>query len=197
MLEARDPYRYVLERPMASRPGALFNYSGGATTLLGAALPRSTQRTITDYAREKLFGPLGITEFEWLGFTGSTEIAAFGGLRLRPRDLAKLGQLVLDKGRWKGAQVIPADWIQLATTPRMNTEVGALYYGYQWWLGRSLVKGRDVSWIAGIGLGGQRLFVVPELDIVLAINAAFYRSPLQRSVTIAICNQLVLPAVNG
>jgi CubicO group peptidase (beta-lactamase class C family) len=195
MLEARDPYRYVLERPMVLQPGVMFNYSGGATTLLGAALLRSTQRTITDYAREKLFGPLGVTDFEWLGFTGSTEIAAFGGLRLRPRDLAKLGQLVLDKGRWKGVQVIPEDWIQRATTPRMNAEIGALYYGYQWWLGRSLVRGRDVAWIAGFGIGGQRLFVVPELQIVLAINAAYYRSPLQRIVTSAICNQLVLPAV--
>jgi hypothetical protein len=77
----------------------------------------------------------------------------------------------------------------------MNAEIGALYYGYQWWLGRSLVRGRDVAWIAGFGIGGQRLFVVPELQIVLAINAAYYRSPLQRIVTSAICNQLVLPAV--
>jgi CubicO group peptidase (beta-lactamase class C family) len=109
--------------------------------------------------------------------------------------LAKLGQLLLDKGRWKGAQVIPAGWVQQSTAPRMNTEVGAIYYGYQWWLGRSLVKGRDVSWIAGFGIGGQRLFVVPDLDIVIAINSAFYRSPLQGSVTAAIRNRFVLPAV--
>jgi CubicO group peptidase (beta-lactamase class C family) len=196
MLEAKDPYRYVLEQPIALPPGVLFNYCGGATTLLGAALAKAVGRKIDVYAREKLFGPLAITDFEWLGFTGSTEVAAFGGLRLRPRDLAKLGQLMADDGRWNGKQVLPTGWADEAARPRVNTEgYGVLYYGYQWWLGRSLLSGRDLSWIAGFGNGGQRLFVVPELDLVVAINAAHYGSPLQGLIPIAILNRFVMPAV--
>jgi CubicO group peptidase (beta-lactamase class C family) len=197
MLEAKDPYRYVMEQPMALAPGALFNYCGGATSLLGAALAKAVGRNIDVYANEKLFGPLGTKDFEWLAFTGSTEIAAFGGLRLRPRDLAKLGQLMIDDGRWNGKQILPPGWVEESTRPRMNTEgYGSLYYGYQWWLGRSLLGGHDLSWIAGFGNGGQRLFVVPKLDLVVAINAAHYGSPLQGLIPIAILNRLVMPAVN-
>jgi CubicO group peptidase (beta-lactamase class C family) len=85
MLEAKDPYRYVMKQPMALPPGVLFNYCGGATSLLGAVLAKGVGRRIDAYAAEKLFAPLAIKDFEWLGFTGSTEIAAFGGLQLRPR----------------------------------------------------------------------------------------------------------------
>ncbi len=196
MFEARDPYRYVLEQPVALPPGVLFNYSGGATTLLAGALMKATGRKIDDYAREKLFTPLGITDFEWLNFAGSSEIAAFGGLRLRPRDLAKIGQLMAGDGLWNGKRVLPEGWVAESTKPRLNTEAPLwFYYGYQWWLGRSLLRGRDLTWTAGFGNGGQRLFVVPELDLVVAINATHYGSPLQGIIPIAILNRLVLPAV--
>jgi CubicO group peptidase (beta-lactamase class C family) len=192
LLEAKDPCRYVLEQPMALPPGVSFNYSGGATTLLGAALAKAVGQALEVYAREKLFEPLGITDFEWLGFANSAEVAAFFGLRLRPRDLAKLGQLVADDGRWNGRQVVPAWWIVESTKPHVNTEGhGALYYGYQWWLGRSLLNGHELTWTAGYGAGGQRLFIVPGLDLVVAINAFNYR----HYIPIAILNRFVMPAV--
>jgi CubicO group peptidase (beta-lactamase class C family) len=194
MLEAMDPYRYVLEQPVALPPGILFNYNGGATTLLAGALAKATGLKVDDYAREKLFTPLGITDFEWLTFTGSNEVAAFGGLRLRPRDLAKIGQLMAADGLWNGKRVLPDGWVAESTRPRLNTD-GLLYYGYQWWLGRSLLRGRDLAWTAGYGNGGQRLFVVPELDLVIAINAAHYGSPLQGIIPFAILTRLVLPAL--
>jgi CubicO group peptidase (beta-lactamase class C family) len=192
LLEAKNPYRYVLEQRMALPPGVLFNYSGGATSLLGAALKKAVSRRIDVYAREKLFEPLGITDVEWLSFTGSAEPAAFAGLRLRPRDLAKLGQLMADDGRWNGRQVLPAWWIAESTKPRVNAEGHvALYYGYQWWLGRSLLNGHDQTWTAGFGSGGQRLFIVPSLDLVVVVNAFDYR----HSIPTAILNRFVLPAV--
>jgi CubicO group peptidase (beta-lactamase class C family) len=194
LVEAKDPYRYVLEQPVALPPGVLFNYSGGATTMLAGALAKATGRRIDDYAREKLFAPLGIADFEWLSFVASSEIAAFGGLRLRPRDLAKIGQLLLSGGRWDGRQVVPAEWIAESTKPRVNTD-SLFYYGYQWWLGRSLLRGRDLSWIGGIGNGGQRLYAVPELDLTVVVNAAHYGSPLQGIIPYAVFSRLVLPAV--
>ncbi|MET3839817.1 serine hydrolase [Bradyrhizobium sp. OAE829] len=192
LLEAKDPYRYVLERPMALPPGVSFNYSGGATSLLAAALVKAVGQGIDVYASEKLFKPLGITDFEWLNFSGCADVAAFAGLRLRPRDLAKFGQLVADAGCWNSRQLLPARWISESTTPHVNAEgSGALYYGYHWWLGRSLLNGHDLSWIAGFGSGGQRLFVVPRLDLVVVINAFNYR----HHVPMAILNGFVLPAV--
>jgi CubicO group peptidase (beta-lactamase class C family) len=201
MFEAKDPYRHVMEQPMALPPGVLFNYCGGATSVLGAALAKAVDRKFDAYAGEKLFGPLAIKDFEWLGCTGSTEVAAFGGLRLKPRDLAKLGQLMADDGRWNGKQVVPAGWAAESARPRIHTRIktegyGALQYGYQWWLGRTLPSGHHLPLIAGFGNGGQRLFVVPELDLVVAINAAHYGSLLQAIITAAILNQFVLPAVN-
>jgi len=195
MFEAADPYRYVLEQPMAISPGTAFNYSGGASSLLGRVLAKTTGRRVDDYAREKLFGPLAITDFEWLNFAGSPEIAAFGGLRLRPRDLAKLGQLLASGGQWSGRQVVPADWIAESVKPRLNTDGSLLYYGYQWWMGRSLLRGRDLTWIGRLGNGGQRLYVVPDLDLVVAINSAHYNSPLQGVIPISILNRFVLPAI--
>jgi len=192
LFEAKDPCSYVLGRPLAIPPGLSFNYSGGATTLLAAALAKAVGRKIDAYAGEKLFQPLGITDFEWLTFAGCAEVAAFAGLRLRPRDLAKIGQLVADEGRWHGRQLLPASWISESTTPHVNAEGnGALYYGYHWWLGRSLLNGHDLNWIAGFGSGGQRLFVVPRLDLVVAVNAFNYR----HHVPMAILNRFVLPAV--
>ena len=192
LMEAHDPCRYVLEQPMASLPGASFNYSGGATTLLGAALAKAVGQPLDIYAREKLFDPLGIADFEWLGFTSSTAVAAFAGLRLRPRDLAKLGQLVADEGLWNGRQILPASWIGQSTTPRVNVDGhGALYYGYQWWLGRSLLNGRELTWTAGFGSGGQRLFIVPGLELVVAVSAFNFRD----HIPIAILNRLVMPAI--
>ncbi|MDI1285709.1 MAG: serine hydrolase [Reyranella sp.] len=194
MFEADDPYRYIWERPVVVTPGTLFNYSGGATTLLGGVVARTTGRRIDDYAREKLFGPLSITDFEWLDFAKAKEIAAFGGLRLRPRDLAKIGQLMVSGGMWNGQRVLPEGWVAESTKPRLNTE-GLLFYGYQWWLGRSLYRGRSVDWIGGVGLGGQRLFVLPKLDLVVAINSAHYSGPLQGIIPYAILNRFVLPAI--
>jgi CubicO group peptidase (beta-lactamase class C family) len=193
MDEARDPVRYILSRPMETPPGAVFNYSGGAATIVGRLLRDATGKPLDELARETLFAPLGITDFEWLPLE-SGEPAAASGLRLRPRDTVRLGQLVLNHGSWNGAQVVPADWIAAATSPQINASL-IWFYGYQFWLGRSLVHGREIDWAAGIGLGGQRLFIVPSLDMVVLVHAGLYRSPIQGAVPLIVLNQYVLPAV--
>jgi CubicO group peptidase (beta-lactamase class C family) len=193
MDDAPDPVRYTLSRPVESPPGAVFNYSGGSAAIIGRLLRKATGQTIDAYARTNLFEPLGITDFEWLP-VASGEPAAASGLRLRPRDTAKLGQLVLDHGAWHGKQVVPADWIAAATAPHINAQL-LWFYGYQFWLGRSLVHGREVEWALGLGYGGQRLFIVPALDLVMLVHAGLYRSAIQGMVPLMVLNRYVLPAI--
>ena len=88
----------------------MWNYSGGSTALLGAILQKVTQKNLAELAREALFEPLGITDFEWVKMPNG-EVAAASGLRLRPRDMAKLGQLVLLRGNWKGKQIVSTQWL--------------------------------------------------------------------------------------
>jgi CubicO group peptidase (beta-lactamase class C family) len=178
MLRAPDPYRYVLEQPLDEVPGAWFNYGAASPMLLAGAIQKASGKRLLDFAREALFAPLGITDVEWVDMPNG-EVAAASGLRLRPRDLAKLGQLILQNGRWNGQQVVSEEWIRQSTTPQIEA-TDFLMYGYQWWLGHSLIDKRDVTWIAGLGLGGQRLFVVPSLELVVVINAGYYNSPVQR-----------------
>ena len=92
-------------------------------------------------------------------------------LRLRPRDMAKIGQLVLAGGRWKDRQIVSKAWIDASTTPRME----ATDYGYLWWLGRSPFNGREVRWAGALGRGGQSIRIVPELDLVVVVTAGYYQ----------------------
>jgi CubicO group peptidase (beta-lactamase class C family) len=191
---ASDPYRYVLEQPVDSRPGALYNYSGGSAALISAVLHKATGKTEDVLAQELLFTPLGISDVGWGRYPANDEPMAASGLRMRPRDLAKLGQLILNRGQWDGHQIVPTAWIDASMTPQIQ---GAqlYFYGYQWWLGRSLVAGHNVDWTAGVGLGGQRLFIVPSLDLVVVVTAGLYSSELQGWVPLQILNRHVLAAV--
>jgi len=192
---ADDPYRFVLQRSFAATSGAVYDYNSGGTELLGLVLAHSTGGHIDDYARDKLFGPLGITDFEWMKMSNSGEPYAAAGVRLRPRDMAKLGQLLLTDGQWQGRQVLPKGWAAESIEPRING-AGLFYYGYQWWLGRTMLRGRDLHWAAGTGLGGQRLYVQPDLDLVVAIAAGHYSSALQVPIPFGIFTRLVLPATS-
>ncbi len=193
MIFAPDSYRYAFEQPMAVEPGKVWNYSGGSTTLLAAIVEKVTGKPLFDFAWESLFTPLGITDVEWR-YMPNGQPAAASGLRLRPRDLAKVGQLFLNEGSWNGKQVVSTTWLRESIEPRFTVWTGNRY-GYQWWLGRSSVKGRFIDWTAGFGLGGQRLFILPTYDAVVVITAGLYKSSIQYVVDIDILNNYVLPAI--
>lgn len=190
MDNAADPVRYAFSQPVEAQPGAVYNYSGGSATIISAMLHKATGESLDTLARTGLFAPLGITDVEWDRFS-SGEPRAASGLRMRPRDLAKIGQLVLNHGAWLGNQVVPADWIAAATTPQINGQQ-LYFYGYQFWIGRSLVRGKQVDWVAGVGYGGQRLFIVPAFDLVVLVHAGLYSSSMQGWVPLSILNRYVL-----
>lgn len=168
-------YRCVFQRDVVAKPGSVFTYSGGLTAVLAEIMERSTQRPLHQIARESLFEPLGISDFEWIADVTGKPMAA-AGLRLRPRDLITIGAMMLKGGEWQGRQIVPAEWIAQSTTPHIKTApVGG--YGYQWWSMTTQWKGKDLAVAAAIGNGGQRLFLVPHLDLALVSTAGDYGDP--------------------
>jgi CubicO group peptidase (beta-lactamase class C family) len=169
---ALDPCRYVLGLAVAAPAGQEFFYNTGALTLVSAIIRKATGRPFDEFARATLFEPLGITSVEWKRIKGDTD--AGGGLRLRPRDMAKIGQLVLAGGRWNGRQIVSKGWIEASTTRKIEATDG-LSDGFLWWLGRSLRNGRETNWPAALGRGGQSIRIVPELDLVVVVTAGYYQ----------------------
>jgi CubicO group peptidase (beta-lactamase class C family) len=194
MVFAPDPYRYVLEQPVDTPPGRAYNYSGGGATLISAVLRAATGKSVDVLARELLFAPLGISDVVWSRYPHSNTPRAAGGLLMRPRDLAKLGQLVLNHGRWHEQQVVPAAWLDESMAPHIQGSANS-FYGYLWWLGRSLVDGHAVTWSAGVGWAGQRLFIVPEFDLVAVVTAGIYQVDMDYWLPSQILNRHVLAAV--
>lgn len=187
MDRATDRYRYVLDRPFVAQPGSRWNYNGGATALLARLISQGTGRPLLAYAREKLFEPLGITDVEWVTDSSGEPIAA-SGLRMRPRDLAKIGQLLIDRGTWGDSQLVPAEWLVHSFTPRIRARED-VEYGYHWWLRKSKANGQ--LWIGALGNGGQRLFVIPNTGLVVVITAGNYNKRLRLNVM----EKVVMPAL--
>jgi CubicO group peptidase (beta-lactamase class C family) len=123
---AWDPCRYVLGLPVTAPAGNEFFYNTGALRLVSAIVRKSTGRPLDEFARATLFEPLGITGVEWNRIRGDTN--AGGGLRLRPRDMVKIGQLVLAGGRWKDRQLVSKGWIDASTTRKIEATDGLSYW---------------------------------------------------------------------
>jgi CubicO group peptidase (beta-lactamase class C family) len=172
MFMASDPCRYVLSLPVKAAPGREFFYNTGALMLMSAIVHKATGRPLDEFARANLFEPLGIAGAEWGRVRGETN--AGGGLRLRPRDMAKIGQLVLAGGRWNDRQIVSKPWIETSTVAKLKA-TDDQSYGYLWWLGSSRVKGREIHWIGALGRGGQSIRIVLELDLVVVVTAGYYQ----------------------
>ncbi len=184
---AADPYRYVLSQTVDSPPGTRFNYSGGDVALVAAIITRATRTPIEVYAKQKLFDPLGIREFEWSKGNGVPRAAS--GLRLTTRDMGKIGVMMLDGGRWAGAQVVAQSWVAASTSSQVHVEgdrICGTNYGYLWWLHGGCASTPAAPSFAGIGNGGQRIWVVPSRKLVVVSTAGLYNDPKQADVATAL-----------
>ncbi len=197
---APDRYRFVLERPVVAEPGRRWHYNGGATALLGRLIAKGTGKPLAEFARAALFDPLGIGATEWLK-SRDGEPAAASGLRLTPRDLARIGQLMLNGGVWGNRRVLPAAWRERSVAPLVSVDE-VRRYGYQWYVGDFAFGdqlgwrlSRLERWWGGFGEGGQRLFLMPDLDLVVVIAAGNYLMPDQWMPPTRVMREVVLASL--
>lgn len=170
-LLSSDPVRYILARPMVTAPGEKFAYNTGISIVLGEIIRKVSGLSADKFAERYLFTPLGITDYYWAKLPGDL-VETGGGLFLRPRDMAKLGYLFLNGGRWKETQIVGEGWIRESTQNRagsihLPTWVEAADgYGYQWWLGSLKAGEAEVRYYGARGRAGQFILVFPSLHLV-------------------------------
>jgi CubicO group peptidase (beta-lactamase class C family) len=207
MEDAADSDRFVLDRPMVAPPGTRWSYNGGAAALIGNLIEDGSGMALDEYARDKLFQPLGIARWHWARRPDGVPSPA-SGLRLTARDLAKIGQMVLDGGMFEGRQVVPRDWLDEVFTPRTSLE--GVRYGYFWWLAdstnpRAWVSGlgnklEDIgdwpAWVGGIGNGGQRLSIQRDIGLIVVVFAGDYNNPDDWVMPVRIIEEQVTPVLH-
>jgi CubicO group peptidase (beta-lactamase class C family) len=196
MEKAPDRYRYVLDRPIVAPPGTRWIYSGGAVALIGALIARGTGMKLQEFARQALLAPLGIDQFGWA--EGSDGVAsAASGLRLRPRDLLRIGTLVLAHGQWDDRQIVSRRWLDGSFKPAIAISGGDLVniqYGRLWYLseGSAPALAGPRRSIGAFGNGGQRLWLMPDAGLAVAVVCGNYNAPDQWVTPIRIWREIVL-----
>jgi CubicO group peptidase (beta-lactamase class C family) len=200
---APDRYRFVLGGPIVMEPGKRWAYNGGATAVLACIIEKCSGKPLHQFARETLFDPLGIGPTEWLTDRSGEAIAA-SGLRMTPRDFARIGLMTLKGGMWDERRIVPAEWVERSTSPIIDVDE-IRQYGYHWYLGKFAFtvstgprwnRSRLERFWSAIGNGGQRLFVFPGLDLVVAITAGNYDTPDQWVPPTRVIREVVLPAIS-
>lgn len=157
---SNDMVQFVLDSPMANQPGTIWVYNGGGSQIFSAIVTNRTGMSTLEFARKNLFGPLGITKLNWRKDQQGIYDGG-GGLSMTPRDMAKYGYLILNRGVWEGRQIIPADFV--AESVKTHTTFSANSgYGYQSWWTVPLD-----GYYYSAGIKGQRIYVLEKLDMVV------------------------------
>jgi CubicO group peptidase (beta-lactamase class C family) len=190
MYDSRDWVKFILDLPMAEEPGQSTVYCTGGVVVLGALVEDAAGVKFPEFSRRHLFEPLGISRFKWQEADGGRTDSG-GHLYLRPRDFAKIPQVMLDGGKWQGQQLLPEDWVRASTVS--ERPLGDSRYGYLWWVNTLDIHGTKVETYFARGNGGQYAFVFPSLDLVAIFTGSFYNKP-ESDLPIALAGRFVLPA---
>ncbi|MEE9521777.1 MAG: serine hydrolase [candidate division NC10 bacterium] len=191
---------YVLDLDQVGRPGEVASYNTGLSTLLGGVIRNATGKYADEFAEETLFADLHVSSYRWLKAADGTRETG-GGLRVTAYDLAKMGQLVLDKGRWNGKQVVSDTWIAESVKRHLPLAEGAQSpyatgFAYHWWNQSYEVGGMTIRAIVGRGYGGQYLGIFPTLNTVVVMNNGEMGGPRERVFDYdVIVEEWILPAI--
>ncbi|GAA4272941.1 serine hydrolase [Aquimarina gracilis] len=186
----------VLKAPMVKKPGTYADYGSANPFLLGVCLNERLEKPLEIYMHEKLFAPLGITNY--INQTDDTEAIPYfgGGMLLTPRDLLKFGQLYLNKGSWKGKRIISEKWIKESFKKyrKLQDARDKNEYGYLWWHDTYIVNKKSFTTIEARGAGGQFIFIIPELESVVVITSGNFRNRKGNQPR-TILKEYILPAI--
>jgi CubicO group peptidase (beta-lactamase class C family) len=173
--------RYALTRPLLTQPATRMQYSTGNSHLLSAILTQVTGKSTWQFAQEALAKPLGFTLAQW---PRDPQGIYFGGneMLMTPRQMLMFGELYLNGGRTKGLQLVPARWIETSFIPRGQSDISEQLYGYGWWIRGLAGHQAYYAW----GYGGQFIFLVPDLKLVVVSTSSSSVSDERRSHTRAV-----------
>jgi len=191
--EPRDEIAHILGKSLYALPGDSFYYRDCDPHLMSCAVQRVTGQTLEALVRDNIFTPLGIADYYWQQTREGYSCGAHA-LHLRTRDMAKLGQLVLQHGAWQGRQLVPAAWVDSATAAQTTPDFGrerGWSYGFYWW-----IVPRFHGFTAW-GAGGQYIFVVPDRELVVVMVSLPDVSADDVGTTLDAFEDLVAPIVNG
>jgi len=184
---------YILNVPQTSLPGKQWVYADINAVLIGAIIEETSGLSLKDYAKEKLFDPLGIQQFHW--FTNpSNQTGAAGNLFLSARDLAKLGMLISNQGKCKDTQIIAPEYTKMLSnrTFDLSDEFGVeTYYGMLWYKSTKTFEGESIDYLYASGYGGNHLVVVPDKEVVIAITSGAYGERHTHRRSYAIWNKIL------
>lgn len=196
----KDPAAYILEKPLAHKPGTHFTYSGGNTILLGEIIRNAARMPIDAFSKKYLFEPLGIDTSIWELRYENGVVECAGSLKLTPRAMAKIGLLFLNKGVWNGKQILSEAWVEKSAAPFPGNKgikvpgesSGRVGYAYSWWTKQYTRSGKKINLYYAGGFGGQHIMVLPELQAVAVFtggNYLTYRPPFK------ILEEYLIPAM--
>ena len=169
-----DWVKFTLDLPMRSDPGATSSYCSGGVIVLGRIVEKVSGKPLEAFARQHLFDPLGIRNFDWQFNPDPSSVNTFCQISLTPRDMMKIGLLYMNGGTWNGRQVLPADWVKASTA--RHTSLGGTDYGYLWWRPYLNVPGGRHHGIMATGNGGQKIVLWPLLDLVVVMTGGNYNT---------------------
>jgi CubicO group peptidase (beta-lactamase class C family) len=186
MRQSDDWVQFMLDLPMAEAPGTRFEYCNGGSFLLSAIIQEATGVSAAEFAQEHLFDPLGIEDVDWPANPQGISIG-WGELHMRPHDMAKIGYLYLNEGRWDGEQVVPAGWVRASTRRHISATLQE-GYGYQWWV-------TDDGVFMALGYAGQYIVVVPEQELVVVFTSDLAEEDFY--LPQELLNEFIIPAVES
>ncbi len=170
----RNWLQYAIDLPMDNEPGTVSYYCSIGTVMIAEIISQASGMTIDEFAKQYLFNPLGIHNVSWGHTSKKRVIQSAKRLYMTSRDMAKIGQLILNKGQWNAQQIVSKKWIEESTS--IKTKVAKIDYGYLWWTIPFKVNEKTFISKVATGNGGQYIFIFPELDIVAVFTGSAYNS---------------------